>query len=201
MDQFITLEDKMLEKFFPDVIVDRVQDIDLEDLKKKGIKGLALDIDNTLVAQFTKNASIDIKKWIQEVKDKGFFPCIVSNASKERVAGFISGLDIPAIHRAYKPSPRSFMRAATLLGIESNKIAAVGDQIFTDIYGGNRINMYTILVRPIDKREILFVKLKRHVERIVLSRHSKLVSNKQSNLRRIRWKERSAVRHSAARIK
>ncbi|HEY9061246.1 MAG TPA: YqeG family HAD IIIA-type phosphatase [Pseudobacteroides sp.] len=187
----------MLEKFFPDVIVDRVQDIDLEDLKKRGIKGIALDIDNTLVAMFTKNASVEIKKWIQEVKDKGFFPCIVSNASRERVSVFISGLDIPAIHRAYKPSPRSFMRAATLLGIESNKIAAVGDQIFTDIYGGNRINMYTILVKPIDKREILFVRLKRHVERFVLSRHSKLVSNDKSKQRRNRWKERSAIRHSA----
>ena len=83
-----------------------------------------------------------------------------------------------------------------LLGIKCNEIAAVGDQIFTDIYGGNRINMYTILVKPIDKKEILFVKLKRHIERFVLFRHSKLASNKNSILRRTKWKERSALRHT-----
>jgi len=186
----------MLEKYFPDVIVEKVQDIDLEALKKKGIKGLVLDIDNTLVAQFTKNASEDAKKWIQRVKDMGFLPCIVSNASRKRVTGFNMGLDIPAIHRAYKPSPKSYMRAAMLLGIKCSEIAAVGDQIFTDIYGGNRTNMYTILVKPIDKKEILFVKLKRHIERFVLFRHRRLASNKNSRLKRTRWKERSAVRHS-----
>ncbi|KNY26717.1 YqeG family HAD IIIA-type phosphatase [Pseudobacteroides cellulosolvens] len=188
----------MLEKFFPDVIVDKVQDINLDDLRKKGIKGLVLDIDNTLVAQFTMNASEDIKEWIQRVKDMGFLPCIISNASKKRVAAFNTGLDIPAIHRAYKPSPNSYLRAATLLGIKCSEIAAVGDQIFTDIYGGNRINMYTILVKPIDKKEILFVKLKRHVERFVLFRHSKAAYNKNSKLKRTRWKEKSAVRHSSS---
>ncbi len=188
----------MLEKYFPDVIVDKVQDINLDDLKKKGIKGLVLDIDNTLVAQFTMNASEDIKKWIQRVKDMGFLPCIISNASKKRVAAFNSGLNIPAIHRAYKPSPKSYLRAATLLGIKCSEIAAVGDQIFTDIYGGNRINMYTILVKPIDKKEILFVKLKRHIERFVLFRHSKADSIKSSKLKRSRWKEKSAIRHFAA---
>ena len=97
----------MLERFFPDTIVERVQDIDLEDLKKKGIKGLILDIDNTLVAQFTKDASEDAKSWIQKVKDMGFLTCILSNASEKRVERFNMDLGIPAIHRAYKPSPKS----------------------------------------------------------------------------------------------
>ncbi|MDP4180220.1 MAG: YqeG family HAD IIIA-type phosphatase [Bacillota bacterium] len=188
----------MFEKFFPDLIVNSIQDIDLEDLKERGIKGLVLDIDNTLVAQFTKDASVDVVEWIEKVKAAGLLPCILSNASEKRVIDFNSSLSIPAIHRAYKPSPRSFLRAAEILGIESNRVAAVGDQLFTDIYGGNRTNMFTILVRPIDKKEILFVKLKRHVERFVLAKHSKLKLNKHSNIKRAKWKEKSAVKYSAS---
>ena len=78
----------MVEKFFPNEIVDKVQDIDLNRLTNKGIKGLILDIDNTLVPSFMKEANNDALDWIEKVKNRGFKLCIVSNATKRRVDKF-----------------------------------------------------------------------------------------------------------------
>ncbi len=185
----------MFERFFPDLIVDKVQNIDLGVLKKKGIKGLILDIDNTLVPQYTKEAGEHVVEWIERVKSEGLIACIVSNASKNRVLKFNERLKILAIHRATKPSSKAFIRAVKLMGIGLNEAAVVGDQIFTDVYGGNRLNMLTVLVRPIDKREMIIVKLKRHAEKIVLSHHQKYEKDEVSINKRLQWKKDSAVRY------
>ncbi len=158
----------MFEKFYPDLMLDGVWDIDLDSLKKKGIKGLILDIDNTLVPQYRKEADENAVKWIERVKKAGFKICIVSNASKKRVLKFNDSVRVLAVHRASKPGTGAFRKAALLMGIKLCESAVVGDQIFTDIYGGNRAGAFTILVKPIDKREFIFVRLKRIPERLVL---------------------------------
>ncbi len=189
----------MLEKFFPDLIVDKVEDIDLDFLKKKGVKGLILDIDNTLVPQYTKEAGDSVVKWIARVKSAGLNACIVSNASQKRVAKFNERLKILAIHRATKPSPKSFLRAVQLMKLKADEAAVVGDQIFTDVYGGNRLDMLTVLVKPIDEREILFVRLKRYAERFVLAKHNSVRENKNSLDKRLKWKRNSALKHRRGR--
>lgn len=162
----------MLEKFYPDLFLDRVQDIDLRYLEHKGIKGLILDIDNTLVPH-GREADDKAVQWIEFVKSKGFKVCIVSNASHKRVIKFNERLKIAAIHRASKPGTRSFLKAVKLMGIKPGETAVVGDQVFTDIVGGRKAKMFTILVKPIDKKEILFIKLKRIAERYILSSYNK----------------------------
>ncbi|RCX09296.1 hypothetical protein DFR58_13710 [Anaerobacterium chartisolvens] len=163
----------MFEKFYPDLMLDGVWDIDLDSLQKKGIKGLILDIDNTLVPQYTKEADENAVKWIERVKNSGFKICIVSNASKKRVLKFNDSISVLTVHRASKPGTAAFKKAARLMGIELCESAVVGDQIFTDIYGGNRAGAFTILVKPIDKREFIFVRLKRIPEKLVLRKYKK----------------------------
>ncbi|MCX7921612.1 MAG: YqeG family HAD IIIA-type phosphatase [Clostridia bacterium] len=180
----------MLEKFYPDLSVDKVQSINLEVLKKKNIKGLILDIDNTLVAMHEKEADKNVVDWIQKVKDSGLKVCIVSNASKKRVIKFNENLQVFAIHRASKPGSKALMKATRLMDIKANETAVVGDQIFTDIYGGNRLNMYTILVNPIDRKEILFVRLKRYPEKLILAKYKK--NFHKSTTKRAQWKLKSA---------
>jgi len=167
------LEAGMIEKFFPDLVVDKVQNIDLDILSKKNIKGLILDIDNTLVPQHVKEADDNAIKWIEKVKSAGFKTCIVSNASKKRVIKFNEKLKLYAIHRASKPGSKAFKKALRLMDIEPGEAAMVGDQIFTDVYGGNRLNMFTILVKPIHHREGLFIRLKRFPEKLVLMLYNK----------------------------
>lgn len=163
----------MIEKYYPDLYCDSIRHIDLKMLKSKGIKGFILDIDNTLVPMHCKDADENVINWISELKENGFKVCILSNAAEKRVIRFNEKIMVTAIHRAYKPSARAFLKAADEMGLEPEKIAVVGDQIFTDIHGGNKVNMFTILVKPIDKREILYVRLKRTPEKFILKSYSK----------------------------
>ena len=161
----------MIERFYPDMIVDSVQHINLDMLKDKGIRGLILDIDNTLVPSFIKEADDRTLKWINVVKEHGFKTCIVSNARKKRVELFNGKLGLEAIYRASKPGRRSFKKALDVLDLDASKAAVVGDQIFTDVFGGNRLGMLTILVKPIHKEEFFFVKLKRFPEKYILKKY------------------------------
>lgn len=163
----------MLEEFFPRLLVDKVQDIDLDFLKENKIKGLVLDIDNTLVPEHVKEADENAVKWIERVKEEGFEVCIVSNASKKRVIKFNEKLKLFAIHRARKPGVKAFKKAVRLMDIKPEETAMIGDQIFTDIYGGNRVGMFTILVNPINLNEFFFVRLKRLPEKYILYQYRK----------------------------
>jgi len=173
----------MLDIFFPDLIVDKVQDIDLEFLAKKNIKGLLLDIDNTLVPMHMKEADQNAVEWIERVKSNGLKVCIVSNASKKRVIKFNENLKLFAIHRASKPGTKAFRKAMRLIDLKAEETAVVGDQIFTDIYGGNRLNLFTILVKPIHRKETFFIKLKRLPEKLILAQYKKRTENSDNKSR------------------
>jgi HAD superfamily phosphatase (TIGR01668 family) len=122
----------MFEKYFPEKYVEKIQDISLEELKRKNIKGLLIDIDNTLVPSRVKEANENIVKWLQRVKENGFKVCIFSNASKKRVIKFNDKLKLPAVYRAAKPWKRAYKKAIDLLGLKPCEMAMIGDQIFTD---------------------------------------------------------------------
>ena len=163
----------MFNKFFPDFFIDKTQDISLNFLNTNGLKGLILDIDNTLVPNHVKEADEAVVEWIERMKLSGIKICIVSNASRKRVIKFNEKLKVYAIHRANKPGTKNFLQAARLMNLKPEEIGVVGDQIFTDVYGGNRANMATILVKPLDKREVLFVRLKRDPEKFILAQYKK----------------------------
>lgn len=165
----------MIEKFYPKLKVNKVQDVDLNMLKTKKIKGLILDIDNTLVPEHVAEADQNAVEWIERLKEAGFKACIVSNASEKRVIKFNENLKLYAIHKASKPGEKAFMKAARLMDTKIEETAVIGDQIFTDIYGGNRLNMFTILVNPIDQKEIFYVRVKRIAEKYILSKYKKFL--------------------------
>ncbi|HEX3028762.1 MAG TPA: YqeG family HAD IIIA-type phosphatase [Clostridia bacterium] len=163
----------MVEIFYPEITVDRVQNINLEQLIGMKVKGLILDIDNTLVPPSMKDADENAVKWIEKVRKAGLKTCIVSNASKKRVIKFNERLKIYAIHRASKPGTKAFMKATRLMGIEPGEAVVIGDQIFTDVYGGNKAGMHTILVKPIVNKEYFFIRAKRVMERYILKKYEK----------------------------
>lgn len=163
----------MLSKYYPDLLINSIKDISLDFLRANNIKGLILDIDNTLVATHTKEADDDLVSWSKRMQENGIKLCIVSNASLNRVTLFNRKLNIAAIHRAYKPSIKGFLRGAEKMGLKPSNVAMVGDQIFTDVYGGKKAGMKTILVKPIDPREFFFVRLKRFPEKFILKSFNK----------------------------
>ncbi len=158
----------------PDLIYKGVQYIDLSELKKRGIEGILLDIDNTLI-DYTKKLSEDIIKWVSEAKSQGFQLCILSNSNKlDKITKVADKLKMEYISFAKKPSKGGYLKAANLLKLENSKIAMVGDQVFTDVLGANKVGMISIYVEPINKKEYWYTKWKRPIESLIL----KLYENK-----------------------
>ncbi len=161
-----------MKKLYPDLLYEKIEDIDLDLLKEKGIKGFILDIDNTLVVPHT-HADDRAKEFVKKIKDNGFKACIVSNNIYERAKSFAEEVELDFVCDGNKPSARPFLLAIEKLKLENKEIAVVGDQIFTDVWGGNRQNMTTILVSPICDKENKFIKFKRMMENLVMKGYKK----------------------------
>jgi len=151
----------------PSLCLSSIFQIDLEGLRRQGIRGLILDLDNTLVA-WGGDPEEKLFAWLREVRESGLVACIVSNNDRARVKGFSDLASIPAIPRARKPRRRAFRAAMEVMGTAPAETAVVGDQIFTDILGGNRLGLYTILVTPVARREFIGTRLVRLLEKVVL---------------------------------
>jgi len=147
-----------------------IYEIDFERLRARGIRGLIFDLDNTLVEWQGMTPGGDLAAFLERIRRLGFEVCIVSNNHPERVEGFSLKFGIPSIGNAGKPRRRAFRAALELLGTSVHQTAVIGDQVFTDILGGNRLGLYTILVVPINKREFIGTRLVRRLERWVLKR-------------------------------
>lgn len=152
---------------YPDLYLKSVEDITIDVLNKNNIKGLLLDIDNTLI-DYDKNLPDSVINWCLDLKKQGIKMCILSNTNKiHKVKKVANALDLAYIYFAHKPNKKGFYQGKEILGLENENIAVVGDQVFTDVFGGNRCNMFTILTVPRDKRDILLTKVKRPFERII----------------------------------
>ncbi len=154
----------------PDLVVNRVQDIDLTRLYRQGIRGLLIDLDNTLVPWDRASIGPDVAQWLQSVQSQGFSVCFVSNGMPERVAKFSADVGIPAVGRAVKPRKTPFRRALKLLGLTSDQCAVIGDQLFTDVLGGNRMGMLTVLINPLSEKELRSTRVVRRLEKRMLRR-------------------------------
>ena len=163
--------------FFPHTYIQSIFEIDTDYLKTNGIKAIIFDIDNTLVSYDVEEPTEEVIKLFQELQQKGFKICLLSNNTKERVIRFNKGLKIFAIHKANKPLTRNFKRAMALLGTDEKSTAIVGDQIFTDVYGGNRAGLMTILVMPVSDKDEWITKVKRGLERRIINAYEKSRKN------------------------
>jgi|Deesub1362A_J573_1020465.scaffolds.fasta_scaffold17544_2 hypothetical protein len=153
----------------PDLYLNSIFEIKPEFLRQKGIRGVIVDLDNTLVPWNEARVNKDISEWFQGFKDLGIKLCIVSNNKKHRVLTFGEKIGIPTIYKAKKPRKKSFLKGMQILKTKPSNTAVIGDQIFTDILGGNRLGLYTILVIPISKKEFLWTRLMRSIEKAVLN--------------------------------
>ena len=149
---------------YPKIYIKRVEEITIEMLQKNKIKALILDIDNTLI-DYEENMEESVKQWEKYLKVKGTKLIILSNKNKKtKVEKVAKTLEIPYIYFAKKPLKSGFKKAKEQLKENEEHIAVVGDQIFTDIIGGNRCKMFTILVEPIKEKDFWYTAWKRPIE-------------------------------------
>lgn len=154
----------------PDSHLRGVDDIPLAVLLARGIRGIILDLDNTIVPWSQVEVPPQIGDWLRRARAEGMRLCIVSNASRSgRVARVAQAIGAEWVAGAIKPSRRAFREAMRRLGTKPEGTAVIGDQIFTDIWGGNRAGLYTILVDPLARREFPMTRLSRWAERLLFA--------------------------------
>lgn len=164
-----------MKNLYPDMIVQSVYDLTPEILAEHGILGLILDIDNTLTEYSREQPAEHTVEFLEYLERSGLKLAILSNGGRERVSRYVEGRAIPYRCQAKKPFRLGFDWAQKTLQLPPEKIAVVGDQIFTDIWGGNRAGHFTILTEPFDQKEIWIVKIKRLFEK----RYRRLNSGKR----------------------
>lgn len=157
-------------QFCPHRLVETVLEIDADELWMRGIRGVILDLDNTLVRWQQEDIAEEVVEWLRMLKERGVRLAILSNSFRSRRSARIAKrLDAVNIDRARKPALAGFRRAMEAMGTEPATTAVVGDQMFTDVWGGNRAGIYTIMVHRIHRREFLYTRfVSRPPERLLL---------------------------------
>ncbi|WP_078390918.1 YqeG family HAD IIIA-type phosphatase [Shouchella patagoniensis] len=158
----------MFSQLLPNQYVKSIYDIDLDALKNRGIRAVITDLDNTLVEWHREEATPEVKNWFTKLEETGLNVTIVSNNTEKRVKAFCDPEQKIFIHGAKKPSRKAFRKACKQMDVRTDEAVVIGDQIFTDVLGGNRAGLFTILVVPVAKTDGWMTQLNRRMERIVL---------------------------------
>lgn len=148
----------------PDLWVGAVSEIGPEALHARGIRGLILDLDDTLVAALEHQPPPAVEAWVERMSGEFRLFILSNNASPSRVQRIAERLGLPCAARAAKPRRQGFRAAIAQLDLTPSEVAIVGDQLFTDVLGGHRIGAYTILATPMSPEHKPWRKLMRLVE-------------------------------------
>lgn len=136
-------------KLQPDLVLEGpVISITPNILRKYNLKGLILDVDETLVPVRMRKVSPDVVKWVEETRKLVQLWLVSNNLSEARIGGIAKELNLPYLLAAKKPSRRKLRQAAQEMQLSVEQVAMVGDRLFTDVLAGNRQGMFTILVEP-----------------------------------------------------
>ena len=148
----------------------KIEEIDPAALRADGIRGVVLDLDNTIVAWHAREPSGEVQQWVSDLAASGIRACIVSNNFTGRARAVAQRLGLPVVAAAVKPTPWAFRKAMRVMGTASGETALVGDQLFTDVLGGNLLGLKTILVEPLSPKEFPTTMLVRRIERLIRRR-------------------------------
>jgi len=162
----------------PSIWVETIHNIDYKKLYESGKRAIYFDIDNTMASYQTPLPDEKIHNFIKMLHDIGFKVGVLSNAKSGRAKLFADALGLDFEGKALKPRRKGFNRLSERLGVKNDEVVMIGDQLFTDIWGGNRYKCYTVLVTPIEpKGDPAFVKFKRIFEKPVMKKLKKSESN------------------------
>ena len=146
-------------KMYPKAYFNNIKDVSIEFLQSHNIKGLLIDVDNTLI-DYNKNILFGVKEWIDNMDKEGIKLCILSNTNNKSKVDF-----------AMKPLKFGFKKGVNKLKLPNKNIGVIGDQLLTDVLGANRTGMYSILVKPINEKDILITRIKRPFEKKIMDKY------------------------------
>ena len=152
--------------FIPKKYQESIYTIDYDKLKKNNVKCLLFDLDNTCVGYKEKFPTKELEELFNNLTKKGFKVIIFTNAPQKRVVPFIK-LHVICHSSSKKPFKKNFQKIMKKYRLAKEEICIIGDQLFTDILGGNRVGIVTCLVNPLTKDDFILTKIFRMTEQIV----------------------------------
>lgn len=133
----------------PDLVLgSSILALTLELLQQYNLRGLVLDVDETLVPIRVAQTSGELREWVAQLRPTTAIWLVSNNISKSRISSIANSLELPYLLGAGKPSRRKLRQAIEAMDIPIEQVAMVGDRLFTDVLAGNRLGMFTILVEP-----------------------------------------------------
>lgn len=158
---------------YPRLYVESAFEIDFDDLYQKGYRGILFDVDNTLVPYDLLDAPEELVIFMRRLATIGFEVGLVSNNSTSRVAALNRKLNLEMMPNAMKPLTFRLSRILREMKVSPDKAIFVGDQLFTDVWVGNALGLYSVLVKPIQKKEQKITRVKRGLESLILRGYEK----------------------------
>jgi len=150
-------------------VVESITRISLDSLQREGIRGIVVDLDNTLVGWHHLEPSPEVADWVKQALASGYVLAIVSNNVRAWVSSVASMLGVVTfVHRALKPLPFGIFRAVKQLRVARSEIIVIGDQLFADVLGAKLLGIRAILTEPIVAKEHRAMALIRSAERFML---------------------------------
>jgi len=151
--------------FHPKKYFENITQISPKWLEKQSIKGILTDLDDTLVPYDVPLPTDELINWFKTLHENGIKILIISNNGESRVQAFCNCLNVKYIHKAGKPKKKAFLKGLELLDLPSENVVFIGDQLFTDIYGANKMQIKSIAVKSLSSRSGLLVDIKRCIEK------------------------------------
>ena len=155
----------------PDFRFNTFDELTVEILVSNGIKGVVLDIDNTLEPYEHPLPGEHVKAWLLALKSAGISAAFVSNNNRERVELFNGELGLPAFYKAGKPFKKNVLRAMEEMGTTCENTLLMGDQVFTDVWAARNAKIKAAIVPPINDKRDVFTRFKRLLEKPILKKY------------------------------
>ena len=154
--------------FIPDIYEESIYKVDYKRLYKNNIKVVLFDLDNTLIEADENKANPEIKQLFDNIREIGLNPIIFSNSPKKRIKRIAFFMDAEFVYLACKPLSFKFKRLMKKYNLKNSEVAIIGDQLLTDIKGGNKVGIKTILVKPMSNYDPTITRLNRIREKKLL---------------------------------
>ncbi len=165
-----------LRNLTPDLIIADLTDLQLDDLAARGVQAILLDLDNTVCRWHSEEIPEDRDAWVRAATER-FKVCLVSNSiHPERLNRIAERFGIPAVGRwglGRKPFAGAIMTALKQIDVQPAHAVMIGDQIMTDVWGGNRLGLFTVWVKPMASNEFFGTKPARFMEHLLMPRFRK----------------------------
>lgn len=158
----------LLKNFEPNKLAKNIYEITVTYLEENNLRGIITDLDNTLIRWDHFDASEELKDWLRSFSTSGIKIVICSNNNEERVKDFAQKVGLPFVSNAYKPFGAGLKNALAEINLSAQEVAVLGDQLMTDVLGGNRLAMHTILVEPMASTDDWKTKFNRFFEKQIL---------------------------------